>query len=127
MAQNARHETALSYLTDLEETLEVAQVQLEIYNTLAPRETEGGIVGERIRLLNKVLLSVTDVSLRLDSNWSSVNNPSWLQLYTEYAEPFDLPRVKLLVLHVSQHQDENLSRSIWNGIFEEGESNIASI
>jgi nuclear pore complex protein Nup155 len=43
------------------------------------------------------------------------------QLYQEYAEPFELPAMKLLILHVSEHRDENMVRPIWNQIFEEGE------
>jgi hypothetical protein len=29
--------------------------------------------------------------------------------------------MKLLILHVSEHRDENLVRPIWNRIFEDGE------
>jgi len=36
-----------------------------------------------------------------------------------YAEPYDLLTIKLLVLHVSQHQDESLVKDIWNRIFNE--------
>jgi nuclear pore complex protein Nup155 len=42
-----------------------------------------------------------------------------------YAEPFDLPTMKLLILHVSEHRDENLVRPIWNQIFKDGESSVA--
>lgn len=28
--------------------------------------------------------------------------------------------MKLLILHVSEHQDETLVRPIWNGIFDSG-------
>ena len=37
-----------------------------------------------------------------------------------YADPLDLPFIKLPLLHVSETRDENLVRPIWNGIFEEG-------
>lgn len=37
-----------------------------------------------------------------------------------YAEPFDLTNLKLLILHVSGHRDDNMVRPIWNKIFEEG-------
>jgi hypothetical protein len=57
-----RHETAISFLTDLEEKLDVAQVQLEIYNTLLPHVNDAPEVGERIKSLSTQLLTMTDVS-----------------------------------------------------------------
>lgn len=57
-----RHETAIAFLTDLEEKLDVAQVQLEIYNTLLPHVDDAIVVGERIKLLSKRLFTMTDVS-----------------------------------------------------------------
>jgi hypothetical protein len=76
-----RHETAIAFLTDLEEKLDVAQVQLEIYNTLLPHVDDAPAVGERIKLLSKRLFTMTDVSdcrtaqmLSLISVVSSINN-----------------------------------------------------
>ena len=43
------------------------------------------------------------------------------QLYQEFAEPLNLPIMKLLIFHVSEHRDESMVRPIWNNIFEEGE------
>ena len=43
------------------------------------------------------------------------------QLYQLYAEPFDLPTMKLLILHVSEHRDENIVRPIWNKTFEDSQ------
>src|SRR6266508_2720444 len=40
-----RHETAIAFLTDLEEKLDVAQVQLEIYHTLLPHVNDAPEVG----------------------------------------------------------------------------------
>ncbi|EIN14134.1 nucleoporin [Punctularia strigosozonata HHB-11173 SS5] len=100
ISAGGRHETAIAFLTDLEEKLEVAQVQLEIYNVLSPHIHEGGEVTERITALSKKLFNISD-------------------LYQEYAEPFDLPTAKLLILHVSGHRDTNLTQTIWNQIFEE--------
>ena len=57
-----RHETAIAFLTDLEEKLDVAQVQLEIYNTLLPHIDDAAVVGERIQLLSNRLFTMTDVS-----------------------------------------------------------------
>jgi len=60
-----RHETAIAFLTDLEEKLDVAQVQLEIYNTLLPHLNDAPEVGERIKMLSKLLFTMTDVKLFL--------------------------------------------------------------
>lgn len=49
-----------------------------------------------------------------------MSEPSW-KLYQLYAEPFDLPTMKLLILHISEHRDESLVRPIWNRIFEDCE------
>ena len=35
------------------------------------------------------------------------------------AIPFDLPAIKLLCLHVSEHRDESVVRPIWNQILDE--------
>ncbi|KAF8640990.1 hypothetical protein AX17_000635 [Amanita inopinata Kibby_2008] len=95
-----RHETAIDFLTDLEEKLDVAQVQLEIYNTLYPHIDDAREVGERIRTLTKRLFTMTE-------------------LYQLYAVAFGLPEMQLLCLHVSEHREESVVRPIWNQIFEE--------
>ncbi|KAI6047699.1 nucleoporin [Pisolithus marmoratus] len=97
---NGRHETAIAFLADLEEKLDVAQVQLEIYNTLLPHINDPGEDGKKIRHLGKHLMTMSE-------------------LYQSYAEPFDLPVMKLLILHVSEHRDDHLVRSIWDRIFED--------
>ena len=42
---------------------------------------------------------------------------SRFQLYQLYAEPFELPAIKLLILHISEHRDEAVVKPIWNTIF----------
>lgn len=59
-----RYETAIAFLTDLEEKLEVAQVQLEIYHSLLPRIKESEEVGKKIKLLSKCLMTITEVRAR---------------------------------------------------------------
>ncbi|KAH9950428.1 nucleoporin [Amylocystis lapponica] len=100
VSAGSRHETAIAFLTDLEEKLEVAQVQLELFNALLPHVNDAGEVGAKVKLLSKGLMSITE-------------------LFQEYAVPFDLPAIKLLILHVSEHRDDNLAQPIWNQIFEE--------
>lgn len=67
-----RHETAIAFLTDLEERLEVAQVQLEIYNTLLPHINDSPEAGERINRLSKSLFNMSEVRhtflVRISSN-----------------------------------------------------------
>jgi hypothetical protein len=46
------------------------------------------------------------------------------QLYQGYAVPFDLPVIKLLCLHVSEHRDESVVRPIWNQLFDESMSTV---
>ncbi|KAI0735282.1 nucleoporin [Earliella scabrosa] len=94
-----RHETAIAFLTDLEEKLEVAQVQLELYNTLLPRQHDPEVV-DRFKALSQRLYNITE-------------------LYQIYADPLDLPLIKLLIFHVAEHRDESVVRPIWNRIFEE--------
>lgn len=57
----SRHETAIAFLTDLEEKLEVAQVQLELFNILSPHMNDPGEIGEKVKLLSKGLMTVTEV------------------------------------------------------------------
>lgn len=58
---SGKHETAIAFLTDLEEKLDVAQVQLEVYNALLPHASNPGEEGHRIRQLNKRLFSMSEV------------------------------------------------------------------
>jgi nuclear pore complex protein Nup155 len=59
-----RHETAISFLTDLEEKLDVAQVQLEVYHALLPHLNDPGEAGQKIKYLNKTLLTMSEVCTR---------------------------------------------------------------
>lgn len=97
---NGKHETAIAFLSELEDQLEVAQVQMELLQSLLPRINEGGEVGEKIQLLQKRIFNITE-------------------LYQFYAEPFDLLSIKLLILHVSEHQDESVVRPIWSRLIDE--------
>lgn len=65
ISAGGRHETAIAFLTDLEEKLDVAQVQLEIYNTLLPHVNDAPEVGDRIRTLSTRLFTMTDVNVPL--------------------------------------------------------------
>ena len=113
-----RHETAIAFLTDLEEKLDVAQVQLEVCNALLPHAGNPGEEGHRIRQLNQRLFTMSEVC-HLNFPFVLVL-PQSIKLYQSYAEPFDLSVMKLLILHVSEHRDEHIVRPIWDRLFEDG-------
>lgn len=114
-----QHETAIAFLTDLEEKLEVAQVQLEMFSTLLPMANDPGEDGVKVQMLGKRLFNITEVCcVSLISGTDKLI--SFRQLYQLFAEPFDLPVMKLLIFHVSGHRDETMVRPIWNRIVEEG-------
>ncbi|EAU93155.2 nucleoporin Nup157/170 [Coprinopsis cinerea okayama7 len=96
ISAGGRHETAITFLTDLEEKLDVAQVQLEIYQKLSPHIYDAPEVGAVVEELNKRLLTLT-----------------------EYAVAFGMPKLRLLCLYVSEHYDEAALKEVWNQIIEE--------
>ncbi|KAJ4002393.1 nucleoporin [Lentinula boryana] len=100
VSARGRHETAIAFLTDLEEKLEVAQVQLEMYSTLLPHVNDAPEVGARVNALSSRLYTMSE-------------------LYQDYAIPFDLPILKLICLHVAEHRDEVMLRQVWNQIFDQ--------
>ena len=51
----------VALIDDLEEKLEVAQVQLELYNTLLPRQHEPEVT-DRFKALSYRLYNITEVS-----------------------------------------------------------------
>jgi|ERR1700722_4846405 len=57
---SGKHETAIAFLSDLEEKLDVAQVQLEIYNTLQHISDTPEVV-EKVNLLSKRLFTMSEV------------------------------------------------------------------
>jgi nuclear pore complex protein Nup155 len=62
ISAGGKHETAIAFLTDLEEKLDVAQVQLEVYNALVPRLNDPE-VGETVKILSKTLLTMSEVCI----------------------------------------------------------------
>ncbi|KAG9098896.1 hypothetical protein FS749_002674 [Ceratobasidium sp. UAMH 11750] len=95
-----QQETAVEFLTDLEDKLEVAQVQLEIANLLSGRyaiEPNAEWRRHYERLTSRLL----DIST----------------LYREFADPEDLHAVKLLILKIADRRDAALVTSIWEAIF----------
>ncbi|GAA5918079.1 hypothetical protein JCM8208_001213, partial [Rhodotorula glutinis] len=88
---------AVQFLTDVEEKLEVAQVQIEIFRAIE----EGSLPSdEKQAWLEKVeerLFTITE-------------------LYADFAEPLELLEIILLIFHVSDHRDPFLVTATWEAI-----------
>ncbi|CAE6420224.1 unnamed protein product [Rhizoctonia solani] len=101
-SEYGQHETAVEFLSDLEDKLEVAQVQLEIANLLSRKyaiETDPEW-RRRYEVLTSRLLDLST-------------------LYREFAEPEDLNAMKLMILKVADRRDPQLVISIWEAILAE--------
>ena len=61
VSAGGRHETAIAFLTDLEERLEVAQVQLELYTTLLPHAHKSPEMEQKVKALSTKLFTITPV------------------------------------------------------------------
>ncbi|KIY65128.1 nucleoporin [Cylindrobasidium torrendii FP15055 ss-10] len=97
------NESAVEFLMELEDRLDVAKVQLEVFNILRPiaheKEHEG---------------PVRDTILQLDQRLFDLS-----ELFTNYGVAFGSAEIKLLCIYVSGHQDESMVREIWKQIFSE--------
>jgi len=70
VSAGGKHESAIAFLTDLEEKLDVSQVQLEIYHTLSPRlqqQPPDPDLAEKVELLERGLFNITEVRARMHS------------------------------------------------------------
>ena len=68
VSAGGKHESAIAFLTDLEEKLEVSQVQLEIFHTLSPRlqqQPPDPDLAEKVELLERGLFNITEVRARM--------------------------------------------------------------
>lgn len=93
----------ISFASQLEEDLEVAQVQAKVRSALQPTDTldmddaERDQLAETVAWLEAELLDVTT-------------------LYRDVAEPFDLLEEKLLLIHTAQYLDADLVARIWDAL-----------
>ncbi|KZP00865.1 nucleoporin-domain-containing protein [Calocera viscosa TUFC12733] len=92
-------QSPVEFLTDLEERLEVAQLQAELYSQLQQVLGRDPASGEALKKLGSQLWSITD-------------------LWQQFAIPYDLDYIKLLILHVSNHSNLNLVMGTWRRIIE---------
>lgn len=88
-------------LRDLEDKLEVAQVQKQIYDTLnsGASRIDPHQVREAIRNLDIRLFNMS-------------------QLYSDFAENFDLWECQLTILNCSHHNEPRLINSVWSHILD---------
>ncbi|KAH8835728.1 nucleoporin [Flagelloscypha sp. PMI_526] len=97
---DGHHESAIAFLANLEEKLEVAQVQLQIWDALQVHLSDSVAVAEHISQLTQRLFNISD-------------------LYLKFAEAFQLNEMKLLCLYVSEHKDDNVVQPIWSAIIQD--------
>ncbi|KAG8993106.1 hypothetical protein FRB94_011063 [Tulasnella sp. JGI-2019a] len=93
-----RYEADGEFLKDTEDKLDVATIQIEIYSRLVPMVANPDEDPK-----------VQDLASRL---------MTLQELFLEYAEPYDMHDMKLLMLHTSEHDDPTLVISIWGAIFD---------
>jgi nuclear pore complex protein Nup155 len=80
ISELGRQETAVAFLTELEEKLEVAQAQLQILKTVR-QEAESGdeFIKAKAQELNASLKTVTEVRSHVISHSSGLNTFSYLR------------------------------------------------
>ncbi|GAA5823999.1 hypothetical protein JCM11251_003374 [Rhodosporidiobolus azoricus] len=88
---------AVQFLTEVEEKLEVAQVQIEIFRAIEDGDLPQD---EKEAWLEKVEDRLFTIS----------------ELYSEFAEPLALLEIILLIFHVSDHRDPFLVTATWEAI-----------
>ncbi|XP_058056850.1 nuclear pore complex protein Nup154 [Anopheles bellator] len=91
-------------LKELEDKLEVAQIQRQVSDALTmllarASDPAVGSVRDALQQLNGSLFNLT-------------------QLYSEFAEPYDLWECKLKILNCSHHNDPLLIESVWSHILD---------
>uniref|UniRef100_A0A182NTM8 Nucleoporin Nup133/Nup155-like N-terminal domain-containing protein n=1 Tax=Anopheles dirus TaxID=7168 RepID=A0A182NTM8_9DIPT len=84
-------------LKDLEDKLEVAQIQRQVYDALGLLPSADA--GDAQKLLDTSLYNLT-------------------HLYAEFAEPYELWECKLTILNCSHHNDPLLIESVWTRILD---------
>ncbi|CAH1772348.1 unnamed protein product [Owenia fusiformis] len=86
------------FLHELEEKMEVARIQLQIFDALS-RRGDANKIQDTLSRLNSELLDITT-------------------LYGEFADPFDLSESKLAIILCAGHHDPSLVDALWQDIIE---------
>jgi hypothetical protein len=45
---------------------------------------------------------------------------TWWKLYLEYAQPYEMEEIQLLIFHVSDHHDPDMVDALWRKVIEKG-------
>ncbi|XP_022087297.1 nuclear pore complex protein Nup155-like [Acanthaster planci] len=87
------------FLQELEDKLEVARLQLQVYEAIARHSTAHPRFQEALSKLNVELVDIT-------------------KLYGEFADVFDLSECQLAIIHCAGHYDQQLVQSLWQQIID---------
>ncbi|KAA1107059.1 hypothetical protein PGT21_000845 [Puccinia graminis f. sp. tritici] len=103
-----------SFLTDIEEKLEVAQVQVEVLQNVLDLSDDQFQLNhhhhqdQNAGQTKEVILQV------LQSRLLTIS-----EIYRDIVEPLGLLECTLLIFHVSDHRDLNLIQTVWSAIIEQ--------
>ncbi|PWN28575.1 nucleoporin-domain-containing protein [Jaminaea rosea] len=89
--------STVSFVTSIEEKLEVAQVQVEVYRALTDLPADQLDEERKRPLLEELDAALLDIST----------------LYRDFADPLELFDVKILIYHVADFRDEGLIADTW--------------
>ncbi|XP_038049552.1 nuclear pore complex protein Nup155-like isoform X2 [Patiria miniata] len=87
------------FLQELEEKLEVARLQLQVYEAIARHSTANPRFKAALIKLNAELVDIT-------------------KLYGDFADVFDLYECQLAIVHCAGHYDQQLVQSLWQQIID---------
>lgn len=119
----------VEFLKDIEEKLEVALVQIEIYRAVEDLDLSHEEKTSWLSKLEGGLLTISDVRSRsfasshlvpmttVESGTDLLGN---LQLYRDVADPLEMLEMILLICHVSDHRDPFLINATWSAILSRG-------
>lgn len=98
----------VAVLTDIEEKLEVAQVQVELYRAISElSDLDDQQKNDLLSALDSMLLDISS-------------------LYRDFAAPLELYDAMIMIFHVSDHQDADLVKETWRAFLDFAHNSAAS-
>lgn len=108
-AQQNNSQELIQFISDNDEKLEVASVQVEIYKAIQESlEIEDEQKANLLNVLNDGLLDITS-------------------LYRDFAEPLSMHEIKLLIYHVADYRDTELARDAWEALLAEAHNDVLAL
>lgn len=108
-AQQNNSQDLIQFISDIDEKLEVASVQIEIYKAIQESlEIEDEQKANLLNVLNDGLLDIT-------------------ALYRDFAEPLSMHEIKLLIYHVADYRDAELARDAWEALLAEAHNDALAL